>query len=59
MTINNGALNTADFNTATYHLTRLLIPRDKNPLYGTLQTMLFVDLATMVSIFMQLIAGKL
>ena len=53
MTINNGALNTADSNTATYHLMRLLIPRDKNLLYGTLQTMLFVDLATMVSIYMQ------
>ena len=34
MTINNGALNTVDFNTAMYYLTRLLIPRDKNPLYG-------------------------
>ena len=29
MTINNGASNTADFNTATYHLMRLLIPREK------------------------------
>ena len=34
MTINTGALNTADFNTVTYYLSRLLIPRNKNPLYG-------------------------
>ena len=34
MTSNNGALNTADFNATTYHLTQLLIPHDKNPLYG-------------------------
>ena len=34
MTINNGALNKVDFNITTYYPTRLLIPRDKNPLYS-------------------------
>ena len=34
VTINNGALNRADFNVAMYYLTRLLIPRNKNLLYG-------------------------
>ena len=43
MTINNGALNTADFNTATYNLTQLLIPRDKNPLYGTLYNQALIE----------------
>ena len=35
MTVNNGALNRADFDTVTYYHTRLLIPRDKNLLYCT------------------------
>ena len=34
VTSNNGVLNKADFNTAMYYLSQLLIPRDKNPLYG-------------------------
>ena len=34
MTINNGVLNIADFNTAMYYPMRLLIPHDKNPLNG-------------------------
>ena len=34
VTINNGALNTVDFNTTMYYLTRLLIPHDKNTVYS-------------------------
>ena len=33
-TIDYGAFNRTDFNTAIDHLTRLLIIRGKNPLYG-------------------------
>ena len=33
-TIDYGAFNRTNFNTAIDHLTRLLIIRDKNPLYG-------------------------
>ena len=34
VTIDYGALNRTNFNTAMDHLTRLLIIRGKNPLYG-------------------------
>ena len=44
VTINNGALNRVNFNTTTYYPTQLLIPRNKNLLYGILTRLATLDL---------------
>ena len=42
-TIDYGAFNRTNFNTAIDHLTRLLIIRGKNPLYGNFYGWLYVS----------------